>query len=85
MCRLIARTLLEQLVPSMQALQPYARKGLDLQAYSQNIAELDAALAEVNAGAVRAALADLSSLNRATVMRAFAAAKADGITIKVAV
>lgn len=84
-CRLIARTLLEQLVPNMQALEPYSQTELDLSAYKTSVSELDVALAQADAKAVRAALDNLSSLNRATVMRAFAAAKADGVTIKVAI
>jgi len=84
-CRLIARTLLEQLVPNMQSLEPYARTELDMHAYSTCVAELDVALAQIDASAVRAAFDNLTSLNRATVMRAFAAAEADGINIKVAI
>lgn len=84
-CRLIARTLLEQLVPNMQALETYTRTELDMHAYSTCVAELDVALAQINASAVRTAFDNLTSLNRATVMRAFAAAKADGINIKVAI
>ena len=84
-CRLIARTLLEQLVPNMQGLEPYAQTELDRSAYKTSVSELDLALAQADARGVRCALDDLSSLNRATVMRAFAAAKANGVTIKVAI
>ena len=73
-CQLIARSLLLQLVPRLAPLQGYA--ALDTEAYACHARLLPAALAQRNAGQVRAIFESLSRLNRETARQAFAALEA---------
>ncbi len=72
-CRLIARSLLLQLVPRLTPLEGYAE--LDMEAYACHARQLPSALASRDAKAVRAIFEALSKLNRDTARQAFTALK----------
>lgn len=73
--RLTARTLMDQVVPNMTRLHPYAQ--LDFEAYSIFGRALDAALEARDSIALRAAFKSFNELNRQSIVRAIDAARAD--------
>lgn len=74
-CRLIARSLLEQFAPRMVPLEGHVV--LDYDAHRKYAARLDRALAERDVGALRQTFDVMSKLNRDSARRAFAAIRAD--------
>ncbi len=75
-CRIIARSLLQQFAPNMTPLKGYAH--LDVEAYQNYARQLDQALGARDRQAVRTIFEAFSKLNRESVMRAFAAFEANG-------
>ena len=70
--RLIARSLFEQMAPSLENIHPYAT--FDGQAYANFARQLDEALKQRDKDALRITFERFSDLNRETMMRALAAA-----------
>ncbi len=73
---LIARSLMEQFVPNIAQLAPFANT--DHGAYATFARQLDQALENKDLPALRASFAGLSDLNRQTMMRAYEAARQVG-------
>ena len=73
---LIARSLMEQFVPNIAQLAPFANT--DYGAYATFARQLDQALENKDLPALRASFAGLSDLNRQTMMRAYEAARQVG-------
>jgi len=73
-CRLIARSLLEQFAPRMVPLEGHVV--LDYDAHREYAARLDRALAQRDVGALRETFDAMSRLNRESARRAFAAVRA---------
>jgi len=73
--RLITRTLLTQVVPSLRAVHPYVN--FDKSTYCEQSEQLDAAFANRDKVALRTVFETFSNLNRESMMRAFAAAHDD--------
>ncbi len=74
-CQLIARSLFEQLAPSLAALERYVQ--LDIAAFTLLMRQLDRALEVRDRAAVRATFDHLAELHRDAIMRAHVAAARD--------
>lgn len=69
--QLIARSLFEQFAPHVSQLAAVAELGVNREAYATFAKQLDLALKNQDAPALRASFAGLSNLNRQTMLRAF--------------
>jgi DNA-binding FadR family transcriptional regulator len=74
-CRLIAKSLLDQFLPNLTAIEGHAKN--DLEAYKTYTRQLDSALAERDRDAVRTIFKGIFDLNRDSLMQAMQAARHD--------